>query len=472
MIESNKSDINVDELMQRIRDEVAYHERINRLQYLDTFEGKNSKRVNGMPNTHVIEKLIDNVGIYAKPLVKWPDKLNRFPFNRSHKLREFFIRLYNFSTKKQRTANSNIVAVQREFLSLFRQQSEKLIALKKQLQDLEEQLETTQEELETTQAQLETTQAQLETTQVETTQVATTQAQLNHNSQRLEATQVQLEKTRVQLQASNERFTRHNSYLRSDLAQQKRLITLFLEEAYKRLPEPFEQEESQTFLRENQHSLDTLYVAFEDQFRGSRELISDRLKVYLPFVRELDSETLALPIIDIGCGRGEWLELLKMAGYAAKGIDLNRPFLEQCKTRELEVIESDGITYLEALPDQSVSVITGFHIIEHLPFKKLVRLFEEASRVLKSGGLLIFETPDPENVLVGSCRFYFDPTHRNPLPSPVVQFLTEFFGFQRVNILKLNPLETTHISEDTELGKLLNQYFFGPMDYAVIGFKP
>jgi O-antigen chain-terminating methyltransferase len=269
----------------------------------------------------------------------------------------------------------------------------------------------------------------------------------------------------------DKRHLKNDDYLKNDLIQQKRLITMFLEEAQKRLPEPFTQEQLQTLANEEQHSLDALYVAFEDQFRGSREDILNRFRVYLPIIEEAKIGTPNLPILDVGCGRGEWLELLRESGYTARGIDINRVMLEQCRTRELEVMESDVITYLQSLPDASLGAVTGFHIIEHLPFEVLIKLFDETIRVLSPGGLAIFETPNPENVLVGSHTFYLDPTHRNPLPSAMIKFMAESRGLSRVTTMKLHPYPEEEILDASPLVERFNNYFHGPQDYAVIGYK-
>lgn len=121
-------------------------------------------------------------------------------------------------------------------------------------------------------------------------------------------------------------------------------------------------------MKENQHSLDGFYAAFEDRFRGSREEITEKLKVYLPIIAEAQVGSQDSPILDVGCGRGEWLELLRESRYTARGIDINTVMIEQCLARELEVIESDIIAHLQSLPDASLGAVTGFHIIEHLPF--------------------------------------------------------------------------------------------------------
>jgi 2-polyprenyl-3-methyl-5-hydroxy-6-metoxy-1,4-benzoquinol methylase len=116
--------------------------------------------------------------------------------------------------------------------------------------------------------------------------------------------------------------------------------------------------------------------------------------------------------------------------------------------------------------------VTGFHIIEHLPFEVLVKLMDETVRVLKPGGVAIFETPNPENVLVGSYTFYLDPTHRNPLPSAVVKFMAEARGLCRVEVMPLHSLEAYRMEEaGLEITKRFNEYFYGPQDYAVVGWK-
>jgi O-antigen chain-terminating methyltransferase len=253
--------------------------------------------------------------------------------------------------------------------------------------------------------------------------------------------------------------------------QQKRLTTMFLDEARKRLPEPFTKDELQNFVNEEQHALDAFYVAFEDRFRGSREDIYERLKVYIPVLEaaKVDREA---QILDVGCGRGEWLELLHSLGYKAKGIDVNQVMLEQCRDRGLEVTESDVVQYLQSSPDNSLGVVTGFHIIEHLSFNDLMKLLSETSRVLKQGGMAIFETPNSHNLLVGGNNFYIDPTHRNPLPSELTKFLLEHIGFSSVKIINLHPFnDDIKLKGTDEIIQRFNDYFYGSQDYAVVGIK-
>jgi O-antigen chain-terminating methyltransferase len=254
---------------------------------------------------------------------------------------------------------------------------------------------------------------------------------------------------------------------RAELVMMERRLTLLLEEARKRLPEPFAQDQLQTVADEGAHVLDVLYASFEDEFRGSRQDIKDRCKVYLPILKDAGITT---DIVDLGSGRGEWLEVLKEEGFEARGVEQNRAMIEQCKARGLEVTASDVIGYLQGLPANSLRAVTGFHFIEHIPFETLIKLLDEVVRTLRPGGLVIFETPNPENIMVSSYNFYLDPTHRNPLPGPMVRFLLESRGLSRVEVMMLNPLDH-QVKGDDELTIRFNSLFFGPRDYAVIGRK-
>jgi SAM-dependent methyltransferase len=261
--------------------------------------------------------------------------------------------------------------------------------------------------------------------------------------------------------------------LRAEVINQNRRVSILLEEARKRLPAPFDEKQLVTMTGEEKHSLDAVYVSFEDQFRGTRAEIKERSRVYLPFLQERKIGTKNMPILDVGCGRGEWLELLLENQLDARGIDINRVLLAYCKEAGLDVAEDDILEHLKNQPDRSLGAVTGFHIIEHLPFDILVRVFDETARVLKPGGIAIFETPNPQNVLVGSHNFYLDFTHRNPLPSLTTQFILEARGLCDVQILNLHPYpESSKLLDDgTELVKRFNEYFYGPQDYAVIGRK-
>ena len=260
---------------------------------------------------------------------------------------------------------------------------------------------------------------------------------------------------------------KHNSL------DQHRRLAILLEEARKRLPKPFSQKQLSNMVAEEDHLLDAFYVSFEDQFRGTRADIKQRLADYLPLVKAINAGTAKAPILDMGCGRGEWLELLQENELIAKGVDSNRVMVSQCQELGLEVINNDAIEYLRTLNANSLGAVTGMHIIEHIPFKRLIALFDEVLRVLKPGGVAIFETPNPENLIVGACNFYFDPTHLNPLPPEPMRFVMEARGFGSIEILRLHPYpEEFLLTEGAEqVQKTLNQLMYGPQDYALVAYK-
>ena len=213
---------------------------------------------------------------------------------------------------------------------------------------------------------------------------------------------------------------------------------------------------------------DNFYRAFEEKHRGTRDLIKLRQRVYLPFIEPIQSIYNDAKAIDLGCGRGEWLELLAESGFDAQGVDLDDGMLTACHERGLNVASSDAVAALNTLPNESQLVVSGFHIAEHLPFSVLQTLVKEALRVLKPGGLLILETPNPENIVVGSCNFYLDPTHQRPIPPQLLAFLTEHYGFARTKILRL------HESSDFSGGRVLSLIDVlggASPDYAVVGQK-
>jgi SAM-dependent methyltransferase len=219
---------------------------------------------------------------------------------------------------------------------------------------------------------------------------------------------------------------------------------------------------------------EALYVAFEEEFRGTREEIVERQRVYLPIVQHAGLGADDSPILDIGCGRGEWLELLQQNDLRARGVDLNSFFVEQGRQRGLDIAREDALAHLRTLPDQSLGAVTAFQLIEHLPFEVFLKLLDESLRVLRSGGVAMFETPNPGNVVIGSCSFYYDPSHLHPLPAPATKFFLEARGFRNVDILYLNPpADDLRIRpEDSALARQFNQRFYAPQDYAVVGWKP
>lgn len=226
-------------------------------------------------------------------------------------------------------------------------------------------------------------------------------------------------------------------------------------------------------------SLDPLYADFEDEFRGARETIRKRVAPYLEWVREGGDIDAAAPVLDIGCGRGEWLELAREHGIAVRGIDLNRNFAASCRGLGLDIMEGDAIAMLRTLPDASIGAITSMHLVEHLPFETLVQLLDESYRVLRPGGVIALETPNPENLSVSSHWFFLDPTHRNPLPPVTLAWLVRERGFVDPRIERLTaerdlgapPLLTDDVAGAESVNVLLER-LHAAADYSIVARKP
>ncbi len=215
-----------------------------------------------------------------------------------------------------------------------------------------------------------------------------------------------------------------------------------------------------------------LYQAFEERFRGPREEVQKKLAVHLPLLAACGAGRPGRPVLDVGCGRGDWLALLRDAGLEARGVDASPEALAECPPG-LDVACAEGVRALRALPAGSLGAVTAFHVVEHLTLETLLALLRESGRALAPGGLALFETPDPENLLVGACHFYADPTHRRPIPAPTLQFLAERCGFARTEIRRLNPFEAAPApgaGEEPFAREIANR-LYGPRDYALVAWK-
>jgi len=212
----------------------------------------------------------------------------------------------------------------------------------------------------------------------------------------------------------------------------------------------------------------SFYRAFEDRHRGSRELIRKRLEQYLPFIKPLNTIYPDGLAIDLGCGRGEWLEVATEAGFRARGVDIDVGMLDACVERGLDTVCTEAIDYLSEQSDSTVCIVSAFHVIEHIPFEELKTLVSEAARVLLPGGLLILETPNPENLVMGTVNFYLDPSHIRPIPTLLLEFLAEYFGFVRWKIVRLQESLELSSKNDPQLWDVLNG---ASPDYSLIAQK-
>ncbi|MDQ7733684.1 glycosyltransferase [Halomonas sp. SpR1] len=211
------------------------------------------------------------------------------------------------------------------------------------------------------------------------------------------------------------------------------------------------------------------YTRFTNHFRGEKDAIKDRLTVYVPLLAPIMARYPEALVVDLGSGRGEWLELMQENGWPAKGIDTNESMAKACNESGLHVEVNDALTALQQTKTNTLAAVTGFHIAEHIPFDSLVTLIQEVHRALVPGGVLILETPNPENLTVGLWSFYLDPTHLHPLPPPLLHFVATDSGYAKANILRLNGPKPPE--ENAPLRYYLDWVVSAYPDYALIAHK-
>ncbi len=217
--------------------------------------------------------------------------------------------------------------------------------------------------------------------------------------------------------------------------------------------------------------MDKFYKSFEDKFRGDKSEIKKRLLAYEPFLQILKQNDEKPAAVDLGCGRGEWLEILKQNGFIARGCDVSDEMIKECEKNDLEAKKQEAIEFLSELEDSSLALVSAFQLVEHLEFNELCELIKQARRVLKDGGILILETPNPENLRVATLNFYLDATHVKPIPPMLLEYLCEFEGFNNTFMMRLNS--NLSFSEDLENQNVTLRDVLSSvgLDYAILGLK-
>ncbi len=201
-----------------------------------------------------------------------------------------------------------------------------------------------------------------------------------------------------------------------------------------------------------------------------------------PVVRRQSEQFIALfkggtRVLDIGSGRGTFLELAREHGIGAYGIDLDPRMVDEATRRGLEVTNADALEHLRGLPDRSIDGIYARHLAEHVLPGELVSLLREGRRALRPGSPLVMVTPNVSALTVGAHTFWLDPSHVRPIPPDLFRFYLEVEGFVDVEVCTFEPSET-RLSEDLPAGpqrenaRILNETLFGDRDYAVTGHAP
>jgi 2-polyprenyl-3-methyl-5-hydroxy-6-metoxy-1,4-benzoquinol methylase len=211
-------------------------------------------------------------------------------------------------------------------------------------------------------------------------------------------------------------------------------------------------------------SLEFDYGRFAERFRGPEEYVKRNVEFYKPFFANCEN------VLDIGCGRGEFLSLMRDRGIAARGIDLSEESVAQSRLSGLSAEVADLFSWLPAQPEQQFDGIFSSQVVEHLDPRRLPEMIRLCAASLRRGGILAIETPNPQCLAIFATHFYLDPTHTRPIPHPLMAFYMEEAGLGQIEVHELSPAVES-MPELAELPEPFRERFFGGLDYAIIGRK-
>ncbi|MDD5175811.1 MAG: class I SAM-dependent methyltransferase [Sterolibacterium sp.] len=361
---------------------------------------------------------VDHLSQVVQPLDRLPKPFSRFPFRYMRWLHRLLGRIERWLLRPV----YEVFNIHRAAIEAHRE------AIEADREAIEAQRLAFNAQSEAIEAQRLAFNAQSETIE---TQRAAIEAQRAAFKVQREALGVQLAFNRMlldwarQMNAHIERKHAHAIVLQRDIARlEEQLVLSRLRPPEKRLPLPALADSSAGA----DPDLDLLYLDFENRFRGPRETVKRRLAAYLDLLHA-DAIPAGAAVLDLGCGRGEWLELAAESGWTARGVDANAAVVGLCRERGFAAEQADAFAWLAGQPDASQHIVSAFHVVEHLDFTHLLRLIDEIRRVLVPGGVMLLETPNPCNILVGACDFYRDPTHLRPIHPDTLVFLARARGF-------------------------------------------
>lgn len=218
------------------------------------------------------------------------------------------------------------------------------------------------------------------------------------------------------------------------------------------------------------------YFDFENHFRGSIEAVKKSQEFYMKYFADKKN------VLDIGCGRGEFLSLLRENGISAKGIDVYEPYVDYCKMNGLEAVCGDGTEYLARSADGIDGIFVG-QVVEHLETESIIRLCNAAYEKLAEGGCIVIETPNPTSLAIYTNAFYIDPSHVKPVHPLTMKYFLEKAGFADIEIIytensrpqtsipELSAAAADNTEEFNRAMKKVSEVLFGSQDYAIVAVK-
>jgi O-antigen chain-terminating methyltransferase len=421
----------------------------------------------------LIESHLEQAASKYQVRTSLPGRLERLPLLRFTPVRKVVLRIYELLFREQRTAGLAQLNAWRDFLQLYtRNQWFMSHELTHSRDHLQERLDGASQLADQSARQLNELAQKCDANELEIRQLSTTIATQHQNN--LHAHQ-RLEQDIRHLQRMEARITNLEDDLRisrSTVQMQAQWIQFLIDRGAApatSLPPSPSAPVSPLPEAPTVDNDAARYVAFEDHFRGHPAKVKEQFaQDYLQLLADAGLQA-GSRVLDIGCGRGEWLELMREQHFDGHGVDLNPVVCELCRSKALDVLNDDAVAYMARQPAGSLDLITAFHLIEHIPGELLDRLIASARHALRPGGLLILETPNPENFIVGSCNFYNDPTHLNPLPPEPTRFRVLSHGFANVDIRRLHPRGTVDYDALPPgiPAELLERLFVG-QDYALV----
>ena len=226
---------------------------------------------------------------------------------------------------------------------------------------------------------------------------------------------------------------------------------------------------------------DKIYKSFELNFRGSSELITQRLQErYAPLLEAQVIMNKHSILLDLGCGHGELLDLGKQAGLKTIGVDQSHEAVATCKERGHQTISGDLLSSLQGFSDSSIQMISFLHVIEHCEPGYTIKVFKEARRCLVEGGAFLVETPSIFSLWASARQFYLDPSHLRPIHPEYIQFVGRNCGFTQCEVREYGKVKHPEACDFDKIISALNnddaaceirkldKWLYGPMDLACI----